>query len=296
MQKANQNGSQVEKDRGGVGFVIFVGDLANIWHAAEAWAGTRPREIIDGGDRSALEAARSASLFSQERTLIVESAEKTDVSWWTGIGDGISACGTIVSADAKHTKQSQKLKAHVKVVLCDKRWARAAIREQFSSRGIRLENGAATLLEAACSEDISKAKSAATICEMAGIGALGVSGAKQLLGSTRRESKIWEVCDLLLDGNIGGAIETARGIEAVPLTGNLAETLRTLLVIGEGGEAELTGMHPYVLQRRKTQMKRWGRSPIRRALHEAVKCEHLARSGAVDSAAVSARIALQLQS
>lgn len=167
------------------------------------------------------------------------------------------------------------------------------ISEIFASSGVVLETAARQTIESRCEGDMSRVRSVATICNMAGITKLGASTAAQLLGSTRNEAKVWEACDHLLDGRIREATEAAAQSEAVPLAANLSETLRSLLVLREGGT--IAGMHPYVQKRRGAQARQHDVRTLTNALATAVACEHMIRSGEIGAAAAIVRVYIDLQ-
>ena len=272
---------------------IYVGSEANVWHAVLTWANNEAFDTIDGSERSALEMALGATLFSEKRNIHVTNAQTVDGEWWErGVGT-IRACGSIISQDGTHTKQSKALEKSATIVLCDRRWMTKTINEIFKSRQVALEPAARQTIESRCEGDMSRVRSVATICEMAGITKLGAAAAAQLLGSTRNEAKVWEACDHLLDGRIREATEAAAQSEAVPLAANLSETLRSLLVLREGGT--VAGMHPYVQKRRGAQARQHDVHTLTNALRTATACEHMIRSGEINAAATIARVHLDLR-
>lgn len=272
---------------------IYVGSEANVWHAVLTWANNGTFDTIDGSDGAALEMALGATLFSETRNIHVTNAQAAKAEWWErGIGS-IRACGSIVSQDGTHTKQSKALEKVATIVLCDRRWMTKTINEVFKSREVVLEPAARQTIESRCEGDMSRVRSVATICEMAGINKLGAAAAAQLLGSTRNEAKVWEACDHLLDGRIREATEAAAQSEAVPLAANLTETIRTLLVLREGGT--VAGMHPYVQKRRGAQARQYDARALTNALRTATACEHMIRSGEIGPSAAIARVHVDLR-
>jgi len=273
--------------------IIYVGSEANVWHAVLTWAKGEAFDTIDGSEGAALEAALGATLFGETRSIHVTNAQVVPGEWWErGIGT-IRVCGSIVSQDGASTKQSKSLEKSATIVLCDRRWMTKTIGEIFTSGGVVLEPAARQTIESRCEGDMSRVRSVATICSMAGITKLSASAATQLLGSARNEAKVWEACDHLLDGRVREATEAAAQSESVPLAANLSETLRSLLVLREGGT--IAGMHPYVQKRRGAQARRHDAHTLTNALTTATECEHMIRSGEIDAAAAIVRVHLDLQ-
>lgn len=272
---------------------IYVGSEANVWHAVLTWAGGAAFDTIDGSETSALEAALGATLFSETRNIHVANAQVVKADWWERGGDTIRVCGSIISQDGTHTKQSKALEKSATIVLCNRQWMVKTINEIFKSRGVVLEPAARQIVESRCEGDMSRVRSVATICDMAGITKLSANAATQLLGSTRNEAKVWEACDHLLDGRVREATEAAAQSEAVPLAANLTETLRCLLVLREGGT--VAGMHPYVQKRRGAQARQYDVRTLTNALQTATACEHMIRSSEIGAAAAIARVHIDLR-
>jgi hypothetical protein len=271
---------------------IYVGSEANVWHGVLTWAGGATFDTVEGYDAAALEAALGATLFAETRTIHVSGAGVVDAAWWGRVRGNIRACGSIVSQEGTHTKQSKVLEAHANVILCDRRWVTQMISEAFKVRGVLLEPGARQIIETGCEGDLSRVRSVATICNMAGITKLGAAGATQLLGSSRSVAKIWEACDHLLDGRLHEAVERAAQSEDVPLAANLTETLRSLLVLREGGT--VAGMHPYIQKRRRAWAWRHDKSAITNALRVATRCEHMIRNSEITGSAAVVRVHMAL--
>lgn len=281
---------KTHKLEAGNAVTIFVGTPPNTWHGVVAWAGGTAVENVEGTDPEAVRAALGPSLFATERIIAISGVEKVEPRVLVDLPEGIRCCGTISSSSAKHTKESRALEKVAHVILCDRAWIKKSITQYFKNNNIKLEPDARVLIETACGEDISRARSIAAICTMAGIENVGVGAARQLLGSVQPEAKLWEACDLLLEGKLRPAIEAAEKVEAVPLIAYIAETLRLVLVVREGGGGEIEGVHPYVLKQRATQARRYSLGQLRGALAGAVDGEHRIRSGETEIAAVIAEI------
>lgn len=272
---------------------IFVGSEANAWHAVLDWAAGEPFETIDGSETLALETALGATLFAETRNIHVPNAQVVELAWWgRGVGT-VHACGSIISQEGAHTKQSRALAKNTNIVLCDRRWVIKTIGDIFKSRGVGLETKARQMIESGCEGNVSRVRSVATICNMAGITHLSPRVAVQLLGSVRSEAKVWEACDHLLDGRILEAAGVAEQSEDVPLAANLSETLRTLLVLREGGTID--GMHPYVQKRRAGQAHKYDVQALTSALQAATECEHMIRSGDINARAAIVRVHIALR-
>ena len=283
------------KPKAGNIVTVFVGTPPNTWHGVVSWAGGAVVENVDGSDPEAVRSALGPSLFATERVIAIDGVDKVDPGMLADLPEGIRCCGTIASSGAKQTKESRALEKVASVVLCDRAWIKKSIVQCFKNNNIAIEPEARILIETACGEDISRARSIAVICTMAGIDKVGARVARQLLGSVQPEAKLWESCDLLLEGKLGAALESAESVEAVPLIAYIAETLRIVLIVREGGGGELTGIHPYVLKQRGVQARRYNLKQLRDALAGAVDGEHRIRGGGSTMAAVMAEIHHRLQ-
>ena len=272
---------------------IYVGESGAVWHAIYEASGGQRLEVVDGREADRVREAFGASLFAERKHVLVEHAEAVGAEVFAGLGEEVVCYGSIVGG-VKPTKTTRALEKVAEVIMCDQKWAERSVLECFKRRGVHLEGGARVLILTHCSTDLSRARSVAEIARMAGVAKLTESSARKLLGSQKKEMKIWEVCDNLFTGKIAEAMGVAREIEPVVLAANMAENLRVLAAAREAGGGEVLveklGVHPYVAKKRVETARRIPAEQIEAALYVATEAEILVRRREESGSGAVARV------
>ena len=255
---------------------IFIGPAHAVFYAVLEWSGGETYTSIDGRKPDEVREIFNIGLFSERRRYVIFDIDKTKETegGFLQLSKEVEVCGVVIKEKPTSNKTVEKLG---EVVLCDKKWAEKTLRQSFSKKNIKVDSETCKLISEKCSDDYGKMRSVVEIAHMAGVSSLDRKGALKLIGSTKPEAKIYEICDHLFDEDLEKALFKGESIEDVPLCMIVSEQTRLLLAARESKTvdefASFYKMHPFVAKKRYMQAKKYKREDIISALSEACSGE-----------------------